>query len=99
MRRLLALLAAAAMVAGSVAIRSRLDRNEEDRTNPVRVVCASELGRVCDSVGRTGARVTVEAATTTAERLGTSSGDDPGLDGWLVPAPWPQIVDGRRGQQ
>jgi hypothetical protein len=96
MRRVLALVAAAAMVAGSIAIRSRLDRNEEDRANPLRVVCAAELGPVCDALRRTDAQVTVEGAGTTADRLGRMAGDDPGVDAWLVPAPWPQIVDGRR---
>ncbi len=98
MRRVLALVAAAAMVAGSIAIRSRLDRNEEERTNPVRVVCAAELGPVCDALRRTGAHVTIEGAGTTADRLGRASEEEPGVDGWLVPAPWPQIVDGRRRQ-
>ena len=94
MRRLFAVVAAAAMVAGSIAIRSRLDRREEDRANPLRVVCAAELGTVCDALRRTSARVTVEPAPVTADRLGRA--EDAGLDGWLVPAPWPQIVDGRR---
>ena len=94
MRRLLAVVAAAAMVAGSIAIRSRLDREEEDRTNPLRVVCAAELGTVCDALKRTSAQVTVEPAPATAERLGGA--ETPEIDGWLVPAPWPQIVDGRR---
>jgi hypothetical protein len=94
MRRLFAVVAAAAMVAGSIAIRSRLDRREEDRTNPLRVVCAAELGTVCDALRRTSARVTVEAAPATADRLARA--ENPEIDGWLVPAPWPQIVDGRR---
>jgi hypothetical protein len=98
MRRVLALVAAAAMVAGSLAVRSRLDRNQEDAANPLRVVCAAELGPVCDTVRRTTAQVTVEPATTTADRLGRSTAEDAGVDGWLVPAPWPQIVDGRRRQ-
>jgi hypothetical protein len=94
MRRLLAVVAAAAMVAGSIAIRSRLDEREEDRTNPLRVVCAAELGSVCDALKRTAAQVTVEPAPRTADRLGRE--ETPEVDGWLVPAPWPQIVDGRR---
>lgn len=94
MRRLLAVVAATAMVAGSIAIRSRLDRREEDRTNPLRVVCAAELGSVCDALRRTSAQVTVEPAPATADRLGRE--ETPEIDGWLVPAPWPQIVDGRR---
>lgn len=98
MRRVFALLAAASMVGGSIAVRSRIDRQEEDRTDPVRVVCATELGAACDALRRTTAVVTVEPTVTTADRLGRSTAEDPGLDGWLVPAPWPQIVDGRRRQ-
>lgn len=98
MRRLLALVAAAAMVAGSIAVRSRLDRNREDEADPVRVVCAIELGQVCDTLRRTSAQVTVEPANVTADRLGRSTAGAPEVDGWLVPAPWPQIVDGRRGR-
>jgi hypothetical protein len=99
MRRVLAVVAAAAMVAGSLAIRSRLDRREEEQANPIRLVCAAELGPVCDAVRATTASVTVEAAVTTADRLGRSDAPDPGVDGWLVPAPWPEIVDGRRRTQ
>ena len=98
MRRVLALVAAAAMIVGSITIRSRLDRGEEESARPLRVMCATELGTVCDTLRRTSAQVTVEPAAATADRLGRSSGDDPGVDGWLAPAPWPQIVDGRRRQ-
>ena len=96
MRRLLALVAAVAMVAGSIAVRNRLDRGDDEEASPLRVVCAAELGRVCDTLRQTSARVTVEPANLTADRLGRSTDDDPAVDGWLVPAPWPQIVDGRR---
>lgn len=99
MRRVLALVAAAAMIAGSVAIRNRMDRGKEDRDNPLRIVCAAELGPVCEALAGTPAHVTVEPAPTTADRLARVTDDDPGLDGWLVPAPWPQIVDGRRRGQ
>ncbi|MGI8807876.1 MAG: substrate-binding domain-containing protein [Acidimicrobiales bacterium] len=98
MRRVFALVAAVAMVAGSIALRGRLDRHEEDQANPLRIVCATELGPVCDSRG-SGAQITVEPAARTADRLSRSSDGDPGVDGWLVPAPWPQIVDGRRARQ
>ena len=98
MRRLFALVAAAAMVAGSIAIRSRLERDDEEQANPLRMVCAAELERACDALRRTSSQVTVERAVVTADRLGRSTADDPGVDGWLVPAPWPQIVDGRRRQ-
>jgi len=96
MRRVLALVAAAAMVAGSLAVRSRLDRSRAESANPLRLVCAAELGPVCDSLDRSRSQVSVESAGATAERLSRSADDPPGVDGWLVPAPWPQIVDGER---
>ncbi len=82
------------MIATSVAVRDRLDRRAGGSTDTLRVVCAAELGPVCDALRRTTATVTVEPAPVTADRL--ASADDPGIDGWLAPAPWPQIVDGRR---
>jgi hypothetical protein len=94
MRRVLALLAAAAMVAGSVAIRSRLD--DDEATASLRIVCAVELGVVCDRL-RGSAGVTVEPAPATADRLAIA--EDPAIDGWLAPAPWPEIVDIRRRQR
>ncbi|MGH9280400.1 MAG: hypothetical protein ACRD12_20165, partial [Acidimicrobiales bacterium] len=39
----------------------------------------------------------VEPAGTTAARLATvGPGADPALDGWIVPNPWPEVVDERR---
>jgi len=96
MRRVLALVAAAAMIAGSLAVRSRLDRGAEERANPLRLICAAELGAVCDALDRSRAEVAVEPAGTTADRLGQVADAATGIDGWLVPAPWPQIVDGQR---
>ncbi|MDP8936646.1 MAG: substrate-binding domain-containing protein [Actinomycetota bacterium] len=98
MRRALAVVAAAAMVLGSLALRDRLDRREEERTTVLRLVCATELGPVCERLadaGDTPLDLTVEAAGTTADRL-TAVESDPELDGWLVSAPWPEMVDGAR---
>lgn len=94
MRRLLALVAAAAMVAGSLFLRSRLDRKHEEAANPVRLVCAAELGSTCDAVASLVPGTTTEPSVATADRL--ASTDDPQVDAWLVAGPWPQIVDGRR---
>ena len=92
------MVAAAAMVLGSLALRDRLDRREEERTTVLRLVCATELGPVCERLGDDdGSRLdlTVEAAGTTADRLARVQ-SEPGLDGWLVSAPWPEMVDGVR---
>ncbi|MGQ0519597.1 MAG: hypothetical protein ACT4PX_00415 [Actinomycetota bacterium] len=99
--RVLAVLAAVAMVAGAVAVRDRLDDRAERRTTTLRLVCASELAPVCEALEAEPDRdvvTTVEPAAVTAERLtGLAAGAALDLDGWLVPGPWPQMVaDARR---
>lgn len=97
--RLLAVLAAIGMIAGAFVYRYGLPVDGDDDGGRGRddaagaVVCASELGRVCESL--TGA--TVEPAATTAGRLiGAASGRAAGLGAWVVAAPWPQMVDDAR---
>ena len=94
MRRVLAVVAAAAMVAGSLAVRSRLDEREDERSQVLRLTCATELEAACRQLEGGDARlqVTVEPAGTTAARLAGVEGDT-GLDGWLTTGPWPEIVD------
>jgi hypothetical protein len=96
-RRVLAVVAAAAMVAGSLALRSRLDRGSAERSLALRLTCATELAAACRRLadGDHRVRLTVEAAGVTADRLAGVDAD-PGLDGWLVAAPWPELVDGQR---
>ena len=86
------------MVAGALFVRGRLDDRKVEAGQVYRLVCSVDLGQVCDDLrdaypGRV--EVTVEAAGATADRLRALDGD-PGLDGWLVADPWPQIVDGAR---
>ncbi|MBA3268057.1 MAG: substrate-binding domain-containing protein [Acidimicrobiia bacterium] len=97
MRRVLAVVAAAAMVVGSLALRSRLDRDEVESSQVLRLTCATELKLPCEAMESGDARIelTIEAAGTTADRLATTEGDL-GLDGWLTTAPWPVIVDQQR---
>ncbi len=97
MRRVLAVVAAIAMVAGSLALRSRLDKKSADQAQVLRLTCATELESPCMALSDddTRIKVTVEPAGTTADRLATSDGDI-GLDGWLTTAPWPDIVNQER---
>jgi hypothetical protein len=97
-KRLLAFVVAAAMVAGSLYVRSRIDDDGTDRTAPapsaLRIVCSTELAAACDGLGgSTG----VEDAGVTADRLVHE--DDPAIDAWIVPDPWPALVDVRRRVQ
>jgi hypothetical protein len=95
-----ALVAAIVMVVAALLIRDRIDE-ESDRDGTAQLVCATELEGACrgldGSVG--GLEVTIEPAGTTAARLiglPDTDIDDPGFDGWLVPQPWPGIVDSTR---
>lgn len=94
MRRVLAFLAAAAMVAGSLALRAARDDDAGRPTGArrdLRVVCTLSLAAACEAVGGT-----VEDAGTTADRL---VADDPDVDVWIAPDPWPDLVEVRRQQE
>jgi hypothetical protein len=93
-RRLLALIAAVAMIAIAIAIRDRGDDKASGGTGALQLVCATELEAVCAALdGTSGVEVTVEPAVVTARRLRTASPEDAGVDGWLAPGPWGEIVD------
>lgn len=94
MKRLAALVAAVAMVAGAWAIRSRIDRGPEP---PVRLTCSTELQRVCEGLSDEVATITIEAPGRTAARLAAADeGDDPGFDLWLTAGPWAEMVRDQR---
>ena len=100
MNRVWAVVVAVVMVVAAIAIRARID-DSRDSDGDALLVCATELATAClaldDAVG--GLEVTVEPAGTTFARL-TALPDaelvQPGLDGWLVPGPWPAMVDAAR---
>src|SRR5688572_25642181 len=98
-RTVLALLVAVGLVAGAVYLRGQLDRGEDINpltpTEPPIVVCASEFADVCADLGE-DVEVVIEDAEVTADRLVAS--DSEPIDGWLVAAPWPQIVDEARAR-
>lgn len=91
--RLLALIAAVGMVVLAANVRARIDEGPEDR--PL-VVCSTESSAACAALGNS-VRVQVEAAADTAARLIAVPGDVP-LDGWVVSAPWPEIVRSARAR-
>ncbi len=104
MRRALAVVGAALMIATAFAIRSwRSGPSSSEGTDPAvraTVVCATELRRACDALAGTtpGLVVQTEDPAATAARL-AASGFDPataGVDGWIVAAPWPAMVDEAR---
>jgi hypothetical protein len=90
------------MVVASIVVRSRLeggDRNGNGGNgrrggDGPRLVCSTELRQSCEafaSAGDSGIQVTVEPAAATAARL-ISEPPSRDFDGWLVPAPWPEMV-------
>jgi Bacterial extracellular solute-binding protein len=98
-----AIVAAVVMVVAAVAIRARID-DARNTDGDARLVCAGELAQACteldDAVG--GLDVTIESAGVTALRLSElpdSELEDPPLDGWLVPGPWPEMVDILRAER
>jgi hypothetical protein len=97
--RVLALVAAAAMVLGALAVRDRLDNDDSGGatgSGALKLVCASELQAVCDAIGG-DVEVTIEPAWVTADRLQSVTPDEAGIDGWLAPGPWGEVVDTSRG--
>lgn len=94
--RVLAVVAAVAMVAGAMAVRAGIDESEERQGAVLRLTCASELAGVCDALAEApGYRVeaTVEPAADTADALvALPPGRPAPFDGWLVAGPWPQIA-------
>jgi len=98
-RRALALLAALAMIAVAVLIRSRIDDDHTETvsarpepTGPLTIVCITELESACNAITKDHPDVNtrVEDAATTAQALARG---DAGIDGWLTLEPWPDITN------
>jgi hypothetical protein len=98
--RLLALAAAVGMVVGALAIRNRMDDDKVSRSTELRLLCATELARVCEAIAATDeaeVTVTVEAVGATVERLSSAAAAD--FDAWLTPGPFPEAVQELRRSQ
>ena len=100
MSRVFAVIAAVLLIVGAVLVRGVLDDDDDGGATGSRqdraavIVCSDELEVACDAL--TSGDVRVEPAAQTASRLSTASAASAGLDVWVVPAPWPEIVDGSR---
>ncbi len=97
MRRLAALAAAVAMVAGAWALRDAVAGDDGsggdggDAPEQLRLRCATELSDVCDRIvaERRDVTLSVEDPGATADALAElPAGDDPGFDLWLADGPW-----------
>ncbi len=94
-KRLLAVVLAVGMVVAAFAYRSSRDPQAaagRDRAGGGAIVCAQELGPVCEAVPD----AVVEPAGVTADRLIATRRGDVDVSGWLVPGPWPAMVDEAR---
>ena len=107
--RLLAVIAALAMIGGALYYRGRggsdgPPSNPTGTTQPtvrngqLTIVCVTELADVCDAIAKADddVEVTVEDAGTTAATLAKASLANPPFDAWITLAPWPQMVDAGR---
>lgn len=93
-RRLVALLVAVGLVVIALVIRNGIDNGGGNSAGEkLKLVCTPELQSVCAGLG-SDVQATVEEPGVTADRLKTA--DTAGIDGWLTPGPWPQIVAGER---
>lgn len=97
MKRVAALLAAVAMVAGAWAVRDLLVEDDggggASTPTTVRLLCATDLADLCGESGGPGVSVDVEDPGATADRLAKlPEGEDPGFDAWLVDGPWAAMV-------
>lgn len=98
MSRLLALVAAVALVAGAFVLRERLDERTsapgsadgESTAGAQTLVCAADLRAACDMLEEEGITVRIEPAGQTVEALVADPTAAPDL--WLVPQPWPEIA-------
>jgi hypothetical protein len=102
-KRVLALVAAVAMVAGAYAVRGGGfgGLGDDDGTatagggpaEVLRLLCAAELAAVCELVAEADERIEVEqqAPGDTADAL--VQGEEVPADVWLTPRPWVGIVD------
>jgi hypothetical protein len=107
MRRVLALVGAVALVVGALWIHGDLEGGSDGTKQTggggtPTMLCASELGAVCDALERSGdVDVVVEPAGSSAARLATLADDqtgDPGFDGWLTLSPEVDVVRDSRSR-
>lgn len=91
---MLALIAAAAMIAGAVVVRGKLETGSLSSPgaakDPATLICIPELKPVCDELKDDRVTVVVEHAGATVDRLAGNETVD--ADAWLTLAPWPDIA-------
>lgn len=108
--RLLAIVAAVALVAGAFVVRARISGNDDvvsgdssgkkdAPTGDLRIACDEDLAEVCQELMGTGGVVVSEviAGDVLADLIAVADGTAPQYDGWLTLDPLPEMADvGRR---
>ena len=99
--KLLAVIAALAMIGVALLVRSRIADDDEgaggdgDPREAFTVMCITELEEICRTLEPEGIEVEVEDAGTTADDLADGDAD---FDAWVTIDPWPDMVDIARQQ-
>ncbi len=90
-----ALVAVVVMIGAAVLVRDALKGGDGGQGGRPTLLCAQELGTVCDAIAqRENVTVKVEPAATTADRLAAANDPaDAHADGWLTIAPQTGIVN------
>ena len=100
--RILAIVVAVGLIVGALAYRNRDDDKSKDIAGDdgrISLVCASELADVCANLDFDELDLSIEPAAATYERLQTPAGESVGeIDVWLVPGPFPTMVDEARSR-
>ena len=104
--RLLAFVAAVAMVVGAIAVRNGMDDEGDSPSRDgggsgrLELVCSTELDQVCEAIGAAhdDVNVTTEPVSATLERLGGEEAVS-GVDAWFTAGPWSEALAAARGDE
>lgn len=98
-KRVLALIAALAMIGAAALIRQHVIDDDNGSDGTLRLRCATELAGVCDRLAKEDGSITVTVAFDgeTADALSTK-GAAADFDAWLAVGPWAEIVADNRRQ-
>ena len=98
MRRLLALIAAVAMIGVALIVRAGGEDESADQEQAEKLICAQELEDACNRLAASldDVEVSVEPTAITATGLSGEDMEPPGV--WLTLRPWPEIVEQDRAR-
>jgi hypothetical protein len=86
--RILAAVAAVAMVAGAIVVRDRIDSRAPQQPTATRTACSTELAAACSDLD--------DVAAVADQLIAVAGPRDAPIAEWATAGPWPQIVDEAR---